>query len=114
MIMVQRLLILLIVSWSIESHYACAERISAFSSVCVEEDGVGYNWKNSQWSQVNFIEDTLVIRKISPNEEYVKDSNPEGCFGLLKKDDLISKEFAFTQACYRGGELGGDQFSSWC
>ena len=84
-----------------------------FSSICIEKEGTGFNWKNGEWVNTNFVSNTYVARKIFP-DELQADHNPDGCAEMLRKKPFGSNGWASVQACYHFGELGEDGVSFWC
>lgn len=92
---------------------ADVEKVPAFASICVEEEGVGFNWRSGAWEQTSFVEDTFVVRKIYP-EEIRSDENQQGCFPWGRDPDYVDESAAFVDACYSRGELGTTPYSDWC
>ena len=92
---------------------ADVDKAPAFASICIEDEGVGFSWRNGAWQQSFFTEMTYVVRKIYP-EELRSDENQSGCPAWGRDPDYVEESFAFVDACYSRGQLGETPYPSWC
>mgnify|MGYP003654778154 CR=1 FL=1 len=91
------------------------EAIRSFSSLCIEEDSVGFNWEDSDWQQVNFKKDTLIVRKLAG--QALEDASASGqCVEFMRPKDRIYEDAGLKTliGCYSTSKIGKVAYPKWC
>lgn len=89
---------------------------SEFTSLCEEAEGTGFNWRNGGWVKTQFVEEKLIVRKLTSFEQ---GEQPDGtfvrCFDFLKGEPFTADTIAWLSGCYRVGKLGQENpTTAWC
>jgi len=105
----KKLLLLLLLSLGfIGSAGAVSSLDDYYSSLCIAEDSTGFNWKNNNWKQTNFIPAKYIVNRVDPATVKVwqcPESKDRG-------DDYYSpsSQSLNTFGCYSIKRFGEDDF----
>ena len=79
-----------------------AAEVGAFTSICIEDQAVGFNWKDGGWRKTNFKSgDRYIVRKLSAQE--VDAEKPMIC---TEKQSNGFAGFQQISACYEIKDFG--------
>lgn len=88
--------------------------LANFTSLCEEDAGTGFNWRNGEWVLADFVREKLTARKVTLAEASSNSDAINLCKSNQKPADAQHDEFAFFWGCY-GLALGDDDQSfTWC
>ena len=88
-------------------HSEITSQGKLYSTLCIEEQSIGFKWTNNNWVNVNYKPTKYIIKKIANDETYCK---PNEKIHESESDKKRKISLKWVDSCYSLNEFGEEDF----